>query len=148
MIRFKNRADAGKKLATLLRKYYKNPDDVVVVGLARGGVITAVAVAQELQVPVDGMVVRKIGAPMEEELALGAITVHGVTALNHALIKQLRVSEEYLATAIAAERTECAKREELYRSHRPALSLKDKTVILVDDGIATGMTMEAVTSGE
>jgi putative phosphoribosyl transferase len=142
MVIFKNRTDAGIKLAALLRKYSKWPE-VVVIGLARGGVVTAAVVAHALMVPLDVMVVRKIGAPMEEELALGAITVHGVTVLHQALIKQFAVSEDYLAATIAREQAECAKREELYRSHHAAISLKNKTVIIVDDGIATGATIEA-----
>ncbi len=142
MIRFKDREESGKKLAHLL-KQYKNREGTIILGLARGGVVTAAAVAQELNVPCDVIVVRKIGAPDNEELAVGAITEHGVQVFNEILIKQVGIPASYIDTVVAREREECAKREKLYRAHKPAIDFTGKTVILVDDGIATGLTMEA-----
>jgi putative phosphoribosyl transferase len=142
MIRFKNREEAGEKLAHRL-KQYKQKSEVIVLGLARGGVITAAVIARALQVPLDVIVVRKIGAPGNAELAIGAITAHGVQAFNKTLIKQVDIPQSYIDDAVVREKAECAKREHLYRAHKPVIDLADKTVILVDDGIATGLTMEA-----
>ena len=142
MIRFKDREEAGKKLAHLL-KQYKNGEGITVLGLARGGVVTGAVVAHELNLLFDVIVVRKIGAPDNEELAIGAITEHGVQVFNEILIKQVGIAQSYVDTAVAREREECANREKLYRTHKPAIDVTGKTVILVDDGIATGLTMEA-----
>jgi putative phosphoribosyl transferase len=141
MVQFKDRVDAARKLANRLKPY--KASDTIVVGLARGGVVTAAEVARTLQLPLDVMIVRKIGAPSEEELAIGAITVHGVKVLNREFIKQMGISEEHVKKVIADEEAECARREKLYRGVYPERDLKGKTVILVDDGIATGMTIEA-----
>ncbi len=142
MIRFKDREEAGKKLAHLLKEY-KNRQDTIILGLARGGVVTAAVLAHELALPLDVVVVRKIGAPDNEELAIGAITEHGVHVFNEVLIKQVGVAQTYIDATVAREREECEKREKLYRTHKSAVDITGKTVILVDDGIATGLTMEA-----
>ncbi len=141
MIQFKDRVDAARKLANLLKPY--KASDAIVVGLARGGVVTAAEVARTLQLPLDVIIVRKIGAPSEEELAIGAITSHGIMVLNSEFITQMDIPEEFVKKVIADEKAECARREMLYRSVYPERDLKGKRVILVDDGIATGMTMEA-----
>jgi putative phosphoribosyl transferase len=141
-IRFKDREEAGEKLVHRL-KQYKQKTGVVVLGLARGGVITASAIARALQVPLDVIVVRKIGAPGNAELAIGAITAHGAQAFNMVLIKQVEIPQSYIDDSVAREKAECAQREHLYRVHKSVMDLTDKTVILVDDGIATGLTMEA-----
>jgi putative phosphoribosyl transferase len=142
MIRFKDREEAGTKLAHML-KHFQQKSDVIVLGLARGGVITAASIARALNDPLDVIVVRKIGAPDNKELAIGAITVHGAQAFNRLLIKQVGIDSAYIDATVAREQAECMKRERLYRAHKQALELKNKTVILVDDGIATGLTMEA-----
>ncbi|MFA5306996.1 MAG: phosphoribosyltransferase family protein [Candidatus Babeliales bacterium] len=142
MIRFKDREEAGRKLAHLL-KPYKNRQDTIILGLARGGVVTAVALASELKLSCDVEVVRKIGAPDNEELAIGAITEHGIQVFNEVLIKQVGIASSYIDTTIVREREECVRREKLYRAHKPAIDIVGKTIILVDDGIATGLTMEA-----
>jgi predicted phosphoribosyltransferase len=142
MMLFKDRAQAGRLLAAQLKKY-QNDQQVVALGLARGGVVTAVAVAQELKIPVDVMVVRKLGAPGQEELALGALAEDGTTVLNQQLVTLSGIDKNYIDAVIAKERAECARRVALYRAAYQAISLKGKTVLLIDDGIATGMTMEA-----
>ncbi len=142
MIRFKNRVDAARRLAQVLTRYTNSPNTVV-VGLARGGVVTASEIARILALPLDVLVVRKIGAPYEDELALGAVSEHGLIAYNKQLAKQLNVSEDFIKSSATKEQDECKKRVQLYRSHYPAHALKDKIVLLVDDGIATGSTMEA-----
>lgn len=142
MVRFKNRIDAAQKLAASLKKY-KNSPNTIVLGLARGGVVTAAEIARILQLPLDVMIVRKIGAPLEEELAIGAVTQSGVVVLNQILIDQMNIPQDYVQKMLAKEREECQNRQRLYRSHYPAKDVKDKNVILVDDGIATGLTMEA-----
>jgi len=142
MIRFKDREETGRKLAHLL-KSYKNRQDTIILGLARGGVVTAAELAHELRLSFDVVVVRKIGAPDNEELAIGAITEHGIQVFNQILIKQVGIAQTYIDATVAREREECAQREKLYRAHKPFVDITGKTVILVDDGIATGLTMEA-----
>jgi len=136
---FKDRKEAGKKLAQSLGKY-KNSPEAVVIGLARGGVIVAFEVAQALQLPLDVLVVRKIGAPDNEELALGAITEKGEALYNERLVSMLHVSKDYLIRQGEKERKIAEQRSKLYRSNYPSLELQGKSVILVDDGIATGAT--------
>ena len=139
---FVDRLDAGRALASKL-KAYSNRDDVVVLGLARGGVIVASAIASALHVPLDVFIASKIGTPWNEELAMGAVTEHGVQVLDVSIIKELSISEGDIAEAASAARREVESREKLYRCGRRALDLEGKKVILVDDGIATGCTMLA-----
>lgn len=142
MLRFKDRADAGKKLVQKLL-HYKSDPQVVVVGLPRGGVVVAYEVARQLQVPLDIIVPRKIGTPANPELALGAITQEGEPVWNEALIKSFHIHPEDLTDIIEQEKREAARRLSLYRKSRPPLEVKNKIVILIDDGIATGATMRA-----
>jgi putative phosphoribosyl transferase len=139
---YKNREEAGLKLAQAL-KAYQNRKDAIVLGLARGGVIIAATVGKALHLPYDLIMVRKVGAPNNPELAIGAITETGKGYFNEELIHALNVSEEYLNQAIDTEKALAEKRLALYRKNRPAPNLQGKTVILVDDGIATGATMIA-----
>ena len=141
-MQFKDRQDAGKKLANALSKY-QNLKDAVVIGLPRGGVVTAFEVSSSLHLPLDVVCPRKVGAPFNPELAIGAVTETGAGFFNDELISQLSVSKEYLKEEIEKERKESAHRMSLFRKNKPPLALKDKTVILVDDGLATGATMKA-----
>lgn len=142
MIRFKDRIDGGKKLAMLLTSYKNNPD-AIVIGLARGGVVTAYQVADLLHLPLDLIVPRKISAPNNPELAVGALTQEGGVIWNDALLKQLGLTATDLAENIEKEKKESARRLTLYRKNRSPLNVKNKMVILVDDGMATGATMQA-----
>jgi len=139
---FANRQEAGEKLAEKLIKF-KNRADAIVLGLPRGGVMVAFAAARRLNLPLDIIVPRKIGAPGNEELAIGAIGENGELVLDEALAKQLGVTPKYLAKIVAEEKEEAQRRLRIYRNGRPPLSLDGKTAILVDDGIATGSTMLA-----
>jgi len=142
MVRFKDRIDGGKKLAMLLTSYTNNPN-AIVIGLARGGVVTAYQVACLLHLPLDLIVPRKISAPNNPELAVGALTQEGGVIWNNALLKQLGLTETDLAENIEKEKKESTRRLTLYRKNRSPLNVKDKIVILVDDGMATGATMQA-----
>jgi putative phosphoribosyl transferase len=137
---FQDRKDAGRQLSLQLLKY-KNKPDTIVLGLARGGVVTAAEVASLLHLPLNVIVVRKIGAPGNEELAIGAIAEHGDGFFNHHLIGLLGVSSDYLKKEIERQKRILKERLSLYRGKSLSLPLKDKTVILVDDGIATGASM-------
>lgn len=139
---FFDRSDAGKQLARLVSKY-KNQKDVIVIGLPRGGVVTAYEVAVFLNAPLDVVCPRKIGSPDNPEFALGAITETGEGFFNDALIKQLHVSSTYLEEEIAKEKKCAEMRLALYRKGRHPLNLQAKTVLIVDDGLATGATMKA-----
>lgn len=134
--------DAGIQLALKLEKF-KNQPDTIVIALPRGGVIVGFEVAQALQLPLDLIFPRKIGAPFNEELAIGAITETGEGFLNKNLIDSLHIDIEYVKQAIEKEKKEALRRLNIYRGNKPFLSLEGKTVILVDDGIATGATMKA-----
>jgi erythromycin esterase-like protein/predicted phosphoribosyltransferase len=140
--RFRDRAEAGRRLAGQLRRY-AGRDDVVVLGLPRGGVPVAYEVASELGAPLDVYLVRKLGLPGHEELAFGAIATGGVRVLNKELIERLRLPAEWVEAIDAKERRELERRERLYRGERPPPDLAGRTVILVDDGLATGSTMLA-----
>ena len=142
MHRYLNRSEAGKVLAEKLNEY-KNRTDVIVLALPRGGVPVAFEVAKTLEVPLDVFIVRKLGVPGHEELALGAIATGGVTVFNDELVRSLTISPEVIQKIKAEEQIELQRREKLYRESRPPLDLKNKTVILVDDGIATGATLRA-----
>jgi putative phosphoribosyl transferase len=142
MHRFTNRTEAGRELATMLRSF-ANRSDVVVLGLPRGGIPVAFEVAAALHAPLDVFTVRKIGLPDNEEYALGAIATGGVTTINWGLTDALRVTDKTLRALIARERDELERRERLYRGDRPLPRIKGRTIIVVDDGLATGATMYA-----
>jgi putative phosphoribosyl transferase len=139
---FADRAEAGRLLARELSAY-SSCKDVIVLGLPRGGVPVAFAVADALGVPLDVLMVGKVGTPWNSELAMGAIAEGGVQVLDVSMITGLRVSQEDIQKATTAARKELECREGLYRSGRPPLDLTGKTVILVDDGIATGCSILA-----
>jgi putative phosphoribosyl transferase len=139
---FRDRIDAGQQLAERLRGW-RFRDDVVVLGLPRGGVPVAREVAAALRAPLDVCVVRKLGAPFNPELAVGAIAFGGVTVYNESLLAQLGLDESDIEGVRRREQAELRRRERAYRGARPPLELEGKTVILVDDGIATGATMHA-----
>ncbi len=139
---FKDRKDAGKKLAEKLEQYRDKPD-VVVLGLPRGGVTVAREIAQALRCPLDILIVRKIGVPGSPELAAGAVSETGTVALNEDIISVYGVSKEYLERETARQNEEIARRVDLYRGGKGISSLACKTVILVDDGVATGATIRA-----
>ena len=140
--RFRNRRDAGRRLAAELRTY-ANRSDVIVLALPRGGVPVGYEVATALGVPLDVFVVRKLGLPWHEELAMGALASGGVRVLDDDLIRVARVSPEDIERVTAAEQVELERRERRYRGDRPFPELTGKTVLLVDDGLATGSTMRA-----
>jgi erythromycin esterase-like protein/predicted phosphoribosyltransferase len=140
--RFRNRSEAGRLLAERLRQY-RGGEDVIVLGLPRGGVPVAYEVAQELDLPLDVYLVRKLGVPGHEEFAFGAIATGGVRVLNTDLIERLDLPAEWIEAIDAKERRELERRERVYRGERPPPELAGRTVILVDDGLATGSTMLA-----
>ena len=140
-VRFADRRQAGQVLAQKLARY-RGQRDVVVLGLPRGGVPVAYEVAKALDAPLDVFVVRKLGLPGHEEFAMGALASGGVMVMNPDL-RDLHVPEAALEDVVARERAELDRRERLYRGDRPPIPLENKTVILVDDGLATGSTMLA-----
>ena len=140
--RFRDRAEAGRLLAEKLPDY-AGRDDVIVLGLPRGGVPVANEVARALRAPLDIFVVRKLGVPGREELALGAIATGGTRVLNRDVVESLRIPGEWIEAIDARERRELQRRERAYRGDRPPPDLTGRTVILVDDGLATGSTMQA-----
>jgi putative phosphoribosyl transferase len=139
---FQNRVDAGRQLARKLA-CYANREDVLVLGIPRGGVPVAFEVAQALHAPLDVLLVRKLGVPGQRELAMGAIASGGARILNRQMIAEFGVTEEQLAETIATQEAELQRRGELYRGVRPGIPVQGKIVILVDDGIATGSSMLA-----
>jgi putative phosphoribosyl transferase len=139
---FQDRGDAGRALAERLAAY-SSRSDVVVLGLARGGVPVACEIARALRAPVDVFVVRKLGAPRWRELAMGAVATGGCVVLNDDLIRSLGVTAEQLDATVAAEFDELHRREEAYRGGLPPFDPTAKVVIVVDDGIATGASMLA-----
>jgi putative phosphoribosyl transferase len=114
-----------------------------VVGLPRGGVITAAAIAEELDLPLDVLVIRKLGVPGQEELAMGAIGPKGIRVINHEVVRSLGIDPARIDVVAARELKELQRREDLYRAGRPPVEVRNKHVIVVDDGLATGSTMEA-----
>ncbi len=142
MMKFRDRIEAGQRLAARLTKY-ANRADVLVLALPRGGVPVGYEVAQELNAPLDVFVVRKLGVPGHEELAMGAIASGGVRVLNRSVVEGLNIPEHVIDAAAARELHELERRERAYRDDRPAPEVQGRTVILVDDGIATGSTMRA-----
>jgi predicted phosphoribosyltransferase len=139
---FRDRADAGRQLARKLGRY-AGRSDVVVLGLPRGGVPVAYEVARALRAPLDVFLVRKLGVPGHEELAMGAIASGGVRVLNEEAVRKLDISEEVLDEVAAEEGRELERRERAYRDGRPPPVVRGKIVTLVDDGLATGSTMRA-----
>lgn len=139
---FRDRRHAGELLVGLLGKY-RGRERTVLLALPRGGVPVAAAVARSLALPLDVLLVHKIGAPSEPELAVGAVAVDGLVVLDEESIAAMRIPQVALESAIAAEQKELSRRERLYRSDRSPLVLTGQTVILVDDGLATGYTMLA-----
>jgi len=139
---FSNRTEAGRLLAEKLVKYAGRAD-VIVLGLPRGGVPVAYEVAKRLGVPLDVFIVRKLGVPGFEELAVGAIASGGVRVLNQDVMRALPNAEATIESITARETAELERREQSYRAGRPAPELRDRIVILVDDGLATGATMRA-----
>ena len=139
---FPNRAEAGRLLAEKLENYVDR-SDVVVLGLPRGGVPVAYEVAQRLGAPLDVFVVRKLGVPGFEELAAGAIASGGVRVLNEDVVRALPNADQLIESVTEKETVELERREQTYRDGRPAPELRNRVVILVDDGLATGATMRA-----
>lgn len=145
MALFKNRRHAGKLLGQNVEALasLKGRSDLLVLGLPRGGVPVAFEVAEQLAAPLDVLVVRKLGVPGHEELAMGAVASGGLNVLNRDIINALGVSGTEVARVIAQEEREVARRELAYRPGKPPIYVQDKCVILVDDGLATGSTMRA-----
>jgi len=139
---FRDRVQAGQLLSRKLR-HYADRSDVMVLALPRGGVPVAREVARALHAPLDVFLVRKLGTPGQEELAMGAIASGGIRVLNDEVVNALRVPPEVIDAVTARELRELARRERLYREGRPAPDVMARTVILVDDGLATGSTMRA-----
>lgn len=139
---YADRTDAGRQLARHLSAY-AGREDVLVLGLPRGGVVTARAVADELTAPLDVFCVRKLGVPWHPELAMGAVATGGVRVLNDDVVSRLRIAERDLDEVTAAELRELRRRERSYRGDRPAPAISGRVVILVDDGVATGATARA-----
>ena len=140
--RFQDRSEAGKLLAKLLTEY-ADRTDVLVLGLPRGGVPVGFEVAKALNAPLDVFIVRKLGVPGHEELAMGAIATGGVRFLNHAVVQAIGIPDNVIETVSAKEQLELKRREQVYRGDAPAFEVGGQTIILVDDGIATGSTMLA-----
>jgi len=141
-MRFRDRADGGRQLAHLLADY-ADREDVVVLALPRGGVPVGFEIARAIHAPLDVFLVRKLGVPGHDELAMGAIASGGVRVLSHDIIRQLGVSPAELDAVTTREQTELDRRDRLYRGDRPPAPLAGRVAILVDDGLATGSTMEA-----
>ena len=139
---FRDRREAGRILAQQLRTYANRPD-VIVLALPRGGVPVAYEVARALDAPLDVFLVRKLGVPGHEELAMGAVATGGVRVLNDEVVNGLRIPEYVIDRVMAAEQRELGRRERLYRGGRPPPDVRGRTVVLVDDGLATGSTMLA-----
>lgn len=140
--RFRDRIEAGRLLASRLAKYANRPD-VLVLGLPRGGVPVAYEVARELGAPLDVFVVRKLGMPGHEEYAIGAIATGGVRIINEEAIRAFGVTDAEIAAVTAEEQFELQRRERRYRGNRSPPAIAGRTVVLVDDGLATGSTMRA-----
>ena len=138
---FTDRKDAGLQLAKKL-KHYKNSDGVLILALPRGGAVTGFEIASAIGSPLDVIIVRKIGFPGQEELAIGAVSETGAVAFNEDVISY-GISKKYIEDAIAVQKNEIARRIRLYRGGKRLDKLEGKTIILVDDGVATGATMKA-----
>jgi putative phosphoribosyl transferase len=143
---FKDRHEAGIQLAAKLERYRAQPQTVV-MGLARGGVVVAHAVAKALQLPLDVIVIRKVGAPDQEELAIGAVDEEGDGFLNQGIIRSLNISPEYVQKEVDKQKKVAGERAALYRKGKKKTDIQGKTLIVVDDGIATGASMRAALLG-
>jgi predicted phosphoribosyltransferase len=139
-MRFRNREDAGRALAEPLRKY-AHRSDVLVLALPRGGVVVGFELARRLDVALDVYLVRKLGAPGREELAMGAIASDGTRVLNDDVVAGLEITDAEIERVAARESRELARRERTYRQGRAAIDVRGRTIILVDDGLATGASM-------
>jgi len=139
---FRDRIDAGKQLAARLRKYANHPD-VIVLALPRGGVPVAYEVAKAIGAPLDVFLVRKLGVPGYEELAMGAIASGGVRVINEDVVCQLHIPDDVIDAVAAEEQRELKRRERAYRGDRPPPDVNGRIAILIDDGLATGSTMRA-----
>jgi predicted phosphoribosyltransferase len=144
-MKFRNRSEAGQLLARALEQY-KNRADVLVLALPRGGVPVGYEVAKALNAPLDVFIVRKLGVPGHEELAMGAIATGGIRVLSYSVIEQLKIPESVIDHVASREEEELRRREHSYRGMNPLPNISDKIVILVDDGLATGSTMKAAIS--
>src|SRR5271169_4585036 len=142
---FKDRLDAGRKLANELSKY-ANRSDILILALPRGGVPVAFEVAKELNAKMDVFVVRKLGVPGNEELAMGAIASDNIIVLNEDVVRSFQISKQVIDAVAARELKELERRERIYRGKRPKPNISGSTVILIDDGLATGATMSAAAS--
>ncbi len=142
MALYKDRVDAGKKLAKELSKY-ANRSDVLILALPRGGVPVAFEVAKELNVKMDVFIVRKLGVPGNEELAMGAISSDNIRVLNEDVVRSFQIPERVINMVAENELRELERRERAYRGDRPKPEISGSTVILIDDGLATGATMRA-----
>ncbi len=143
--RFRDRAEAGRQLADRLQDSGLG-EDVLVLALPRGGVPVAYEIAEALDAPLDVFVVRKLGLPGHEELAIGALASGGMRVVNDELIQQLGIGADVLDRVAAREAVELERRERLYRGERPVVDVVGRTVVLVDDGVATGATARAAVS--
>ncbi len=139
---FADRAEGGHRLAEAL-KHYRGRRDAIVMALPRGGVVTGAAIAEDLDLPLDVLIVRKLGTPGHEELAMGAIGPGGVRVLNHDVVTSLRIAPDRIEAETKREQIELERRERLYRANQPPHTFAGETVIVVDDGLATGSTMAA-----
>jgi len=139
---FRDRTEAGRVLAHRLAAYANYPN-ALVLALPRGGVPVAFEIAEALNLPLDIVVVRKLGLPGHEEFAMGAIASGGARVLNQDLIRQLSLSDEIIEQIVAREQRELERRERTYRGQRPVLDVRDRIIIIVDDGLATGSSMRA-----
>lgn len=146
MTPFKDRRDAGRKLAQKLSAYAGQPH-ILILALPRGGVPVAYEVALALNVPLDIFIVRKLGLPGRDELAIGAVASGGVRVLNSDIVRMLSIPEEVINFVVKRELQELQRREKLYKRDRPFVEVQDRTVILVDDGLATGASMRAAIAG-
>ncbi|RTZ45593.1 phosphoribosyltransferase [Candidimonas sp. SYP-B2681] len=140
---FKNRKDAGRQLGVVLAERFRGQDDLLILGLPRGGVPVAYEVAEALHAPLDVMIVRKLGVPQQKEYAMGAIASGGVSVIDQDVVRAMGINQQALDAVVTAEQQELIRREENYRPGQPPYTLRNKTVVLVDDGIATGCTMRA-----
>ncbi len=138
---FKDRTEAGKTLAEALSEY--KDKNTIVLAIPRGGVVVAYEVAKALNAPLDLIIPRKIGAPSQPELAIGAVTEDGTTILNQDIIQYLRVPDDYIKTEVKRQVEEIKRRIQRYLGDKPRLSIEGKVVILIDDGVATGATTRA-----
>ncbi len=145
-LQFRDRFEAGRLLAEKLKRF-RGREDGVILALPRGGVPVGFEIAMALQVPLELFIVRKLGLPGHEELAMGAIASGNTTFINEDIVKSLRVPPQMLETVIQREKQELARRESKYRDPHQPFNLTHKTVILVDDGLATGATMHAAVNG-